>query len=118
MGYYSFAGLISALNLPVPIHTAKWSKSLSEKCLVQEHNTVAPSGLEPAGPLDTESKALSTVTPSPVLWVVMKYVETRYSHTNNNTGRNYKQVSLHLALVVQKVDSVIQRIYHYPVDKY
>ena len=53
MGYYSFAGLISALNLPVPIHNAKWSKSLSEKCLVQEHKTVAPSRIEPAGPVDT-----------------------------------------------------------------
>ena len=60
MGYYSTAGLTSAVNLPVPIHTAESSKALSEKCLVQEHSTVAPSRLEPAGPLDTESKALST----------------------------------------------------------
>ena len=60
MGYYSTAGLTSAVNLPVVIHTAESSKALSEKCLVQEHSTVAASRLEPAGPLDTESKALST----------------------------------------------------------
>ena len=78
MGYYSTAELTSAVNLPVPIHTAEWSKALSEKCLVQEHKTVAPSRIEPAGPVDTEFQSTKHWnTASPVLWLIMKSLKTR-----------------------------------------